>query len=80
MVLATLLLGAFAGLAYVLGLTLLGAGGRRRGARRTFGLVNSLMRIDLLLVLAVAPPIAGADRPAHVELPGGGRSPSTASP
>ena len=69
-VIATVLLGAFAGLAYVLGLTLLGteAGDEVRG--RTFGLVNSLMRIDLLLVLAVAPPLAGAIGRRTIDLPG----------
>ncbi len=71
-VVATLLLGAFAGLAYVLGLTLLGAevGDEVRG--RTFGLVNSLMRIDLLLVLAAAPPLAGAIGQHSIALPGRG--------
>lgn len=59
-VLATLLLGMFAGLAYVLGLTLIGTQVEDDKRGRMFGLVNSLMRIDLLAVLAVAPPVAGA--------------------
>ena len=59
-VLAVLLLGAFAGLAYVTGLTLLGAEVEDEVRGRTFGLVNALMRIDLLLVVTVAPPLAGA--------------------
>jgi len=59
-VLATLALGCFAGLAYVLGLTLLGAQVADELRGRTFGLVNSLMRIDLLAVLAIAPPVAGS--------------------
>ncbi len=56
---ATVLLGAFAGLAYVLGLTLLGAEVDDAVRGRTFGLVNSLMRIDLLLSVAAAPAVAG---------------------
>ena len=59
-VLSTLLLGMFAGLAYVLGLTLVGTQVEDDKRGRIFGLVNSLMRIDLLAVLALAPPIAGA--------------------
>ncbi|MBK5305498.1 MAG: dTMP kinase [Frankiaceae bacterium] len=56
---ATVLVGAFAGVAYVIGLTLLGleVGDEMRG--RMFGLVQSLMRIDLLLVTATTPFIAG---------------------
>ena len=69
-VLFTLLLGAFAGLAYVLGLTLLGGQVADEVRGRTFGLVNSLMRIDLLLVLAVAPSIAGTVGQREVLLPG----------
>ena len=56
---ATVLLGAFAGLAYVLGLTLLGAEVADEVRGRTFGLVNALMRIDLLLAVTVAPALAG---------------------
>ena len=69
--LATLLLGAFAGLAYVVGLTLLGAEVDDEVRGRTFGLVNSLMRIDLLAVLAVAPPVAGLVGQRALALPGG---------
>jgi dTMP kinase len=65
-VMATVLLGAFAGLAYVLGLTLLGGEVQDEVRGRTFGLVNTLMRIDLLLVVTVAPPIAGAIGQRHV--------------
>lgn len=71
-VLATLLLGAFAGLAYVLGLTLLGQEVDDEVRGRTFGLVNALMRIDLLLVLAVTPPLAGAIGQRSIRLPGNG--------
>ena len=58
-VFATVLLGAFAGLAYVLGLTLLGLEVADDVRGRTFGLVNSLMRISLLLSVTVAPALAG---------------------
>jgi dTMP kinase len=57
---AVVLLGFFAGIAYVLGLTLLGGEVDDAVRGRTFGLVNSLMRIDLLLSVAAAPAIAGA--------------------
>jgi dTMP kinase len=57
---STVLLGGFAGLAYVLGLTLLGGEVEDAVRGRTFGLVNSLMRISLLLSVATAPAAAGA--------------------
>jgi dTMP kinase len=57
---ATLLVGAFAGVAYVVGLTLLGLEIADEMRGRTFGLVQSLMRIDLLLVTATTPFIAGS--------------------
>ena len=56
---ATVLLGAFAGLAYVLGLTLLGGEVADEVRGRTFGLVNSLMRVSLLVSVTVAPALAG---------------------
>ncbi|MCW2543921.1 MAG: tmk, partial [Frankiales bacterium] len=56
---ATVLLGAFAGLAYVLGLTLLGSEVEDEVRGRTFGLVNALMRISLLLSVTIAPALAG---------------------
>jgi dTMP kinase len=59
-VFAVVLLGTFAGIAYVLGLTLLGAEVEDSVRGRTFGLVNSLMRISLLMSVAAAPAIAGA--------------------
>jgi dTMP kinase len=49
---ATAALGFFAGLAYVLGLTLLGSDVEDAVRGRTFGLVNSLMRISLLVAVA----------------------------
>jgi dTMP kinase len=57
---ATLLVGAFAGVAYVVGITLLGLEVEDELRGRTFGLVQSLMRVDLLLVTATTPFIAGA--------------------
>jgi dTMP kinase len=57
---ATLLVGAFAGVAYVVGITLLGLEISDELRGRMFGLVQSLMRIDLLLVTATTPFIAGA--------------------
>ena len=57
---ATLLVGAFAGVAYVVGLTLLGLEIDDGMRGRMFGLVQSLMRIDLLLVTATTPFIAGS--------------------
>ena len=71
-VIATLALGALAGLAYVIGLTLLGGQVEDEVRGRTFGLVNALMRIDLLLVLAAAPPLAGAIGQRSIGLPGNG--------
>ncbi len=70
-VVATLLVGGFAGVAYVVGITLLGAEvpDERRG--RTFGLVQSLMRIDLLLVTGTTPFISGAIGRRELDLPGG---------
>ena len=59
-VVAVLLLGALAGTAYVMGLTMLGAEVADDVRGRTFGLVNALMRIDLLLVVTVAPTLAAA--------------------
>lgn len=56
--LATALLGFFAGLAYVLGLTLLGSEVEDAVRGRTFGLVNSLMRISLLLAVVLGALVA----------------------
>ena len=71
-VLATAWVGFFAGIAYVLGLTLLGGEVADEVRGRTFGLVNTLMRIDLLVVLAVGPPLAGLIGVRKVPLPGNG--------
>jgi dTMP kinase len=58
--LATVAVGACAGVAYVVGITLLGLEVTDELRGRMFGLVQSLMRIDLLLVTATTPFIAGA--------------------
>jgi dTMP kinase len=57
---ATILVGAFAGVAYVVGITLLGLEVSDDLRGRMFGLVQSLMRVDLLLVTAATPFVAGA--------------------
>ena len=59
-VVATVLVGGFAGVAYVVGITLLGLEVSDEMRGRMFGLVQSLMRVDLLLVTATTPFIAGA--------------------
>jgi dTMP kinase len=69
-VLLTLLVGFFAGIAYVVGLTLLGGEVDDEFRGRAFGLVQSLMRIDLLVVTAVTPFVSGAIGRRTVELPG----------
>nr|MDT0666351.1 dTMP kinase [Micromonospora sp. DSM 115978] len=51
--------GTFAGIAWVTGYTLLQAEVADELRGRTFALVQSLVRIDLLLVLAAAPAIVG---------------------
>ncbi|HVB27866.1 MAG TPA: dTMP kinase, partial [Mycobacteriales bacterium] len=55
----TALVGAFAGITWVVGLTLVGleVSDDKRG--RTFSFIYNLMRVDMLLVLAAAPFIAG---------------------
>jgi len=69
---ATLLVGTFAGVAYVVGITLLGLEVSDELRGRTFGLVQSLMRIDLLLVTATTPFLAGTIGVRAIDLPGGG--------
>lgn len=68
-----MLIGAFAGVAWVTGYTLLQAGVSDDKRGRTFGLVQSLVRVDLLLVLAVAPTLVGLIGPHSIELPNGAR-------
>ncbi|MEP7054744.1 MAG: dTMP kinase [Actinomycetota bacterium] len=59
-VVATLMVGAFAGIAWVTGYTMLGAEVADEYRGRTFAMVQSLVRVDLLLVLVAAPLVAGA--------------------
>jgi len=54
------LLGAFAGLSWVTGFTMLGLEVEDEVRGRTFAFVQSLIRISLVLVLAVAPAVAAA--------------------
>ncbi|WP_131792757.1 dTMP kinase, partial [Candidatus Protofrankia datiscae] len=60
--------GAFAGIAWVTGYTLLQAGVSDELRGRTFALVQSLVRVDLLLVLAVAPGLVGLIGSHHLDL------------
>lgn len=69
---ATVLVGAFAGVAYVVGITLLGLEISDELRGRMFALVQSLMRIDLLLVTATTPFVAGAIGTRTIGLPGNG--------
>ena len=69
-VLFTILVGLFAGVAYVVGLTLLQAEVSDELRGRTFALVQSLMRIDLLVVTATTPFIVGAIGKHRIDLPG----------
>ena len=66
-----LLVGVFAGIAWVTGYTLLGLQVADEVRGRTFALVQSLVRVDLLLVLAVAPVIVGLIGPHSIHLPNG---------
>lgn len=58
--LMAVVLGAFSGLAWVTGYTLLGSEVADEVRGRTFSFVGSLVRMDLLVVLAIAPFISGA--------------------
>jgi dTMP kinase len=60
--------GGFAGIAWVTGYTLLQAKVTDELRGRTFALVQSLVRIDLLLVLAAAPAVVGLIGSHHVRL------------
>jgi dTMP kinase len=57
--LMTLFVGAFAGVAWVTGITMIGLEVEDDKRGRTFSFVYTLIRIDMLLVLAAAPFIAG---------------------
>src|SRR4051794_31876801 len=64
----TVAVGAFAGIAWVVGYTLLGGEVEDNIRGRTFALVQSLVRIDMLLVIAAAPVIAGAIGAHRIEI------------
>jgi dTMP kinase len=66
-----LVVGAFAGIAWVTGYTLVGLEVADEVRGRTFALIQSLVRIDLLMVLAVAPFVAGLIGPRSIKLPNG---------
>ncbi|MHB8341525.1 MAG: dTMP kinase [Mycobacteriales bacterium] len=59
----------FAGVAWVVGYTMLGLEVADEVRGRTFALVQSLVRVDLLAVLAIAPFVAGAIGRHSVRLP-----------
>jgi dTMP kinase len=64
----TFLVGAFAGVTWVTGITLVGLHVSDEMRGRTFSSLYTLMRIDLLLVIAAAPLIAGAIGSHHVQV------------
>jgi dTMP kinase len=72
-VFVVLLVGAFAGIAWVSGYTLLGAEVADEVRGRTFALLQSMLRLDLLLVLSATPFLVGAIGDESVTLPWGGR-------
>jgi dTMP kinase len=65
---ATVSVGAFAGIAWIVGYTLLGLEVEDDKRGRTFATVQSLVRVDLLVVLALAPVMAGVIGPHRVGL------------
>jgi dTMP kinase len=67
-VLWTVPVGAFAGIAWVVGYTLLGGEVDDSIRGRTFALVQSLVRIVMLLIIAAAPLIAGAIGPHQIDI------------
>jgi dTMP kinase len=67
----TVVLGAFAGVSWINGYTLLGLEVDDSIRGRTFAFVQSLTKVALAGVLAAAPVIAGAIGAHQVELPGG---------
>lgn len=62
-------IGLFAGVAWVIGYTLLGLEVADEVRGRTFAFVQSLVRVDLLLVLAAAPFLVGAIGKHQIRLP-----------
>jgi dTMP kinase len=69
----TVVVTTFAGIAWVTGYTLLGLEVANELRGRTFAFVQSLVRVDLLLVLAVAPSIAGVIGRHYITLPNDAR-------
>ncbi|MDX6285924.1 MAG: dTMP kinase [Frankiales bacterium] len=69
-VLWTVLVGGFAGIAWVVGYTLLGGEVEDHLRGRTFALVQSLVRVDMLLVIAAAPLISGGIGVRRVDIAG----------
>ena len=65
---ATLAVGAFAGVAWIVGYTLLGLEVEDELRGRTFATVQSLVRVDLLLVLSIAPFMATAIGPHRIQI------------
>ena len=65
---ATVAVGAFAGIGWIVGYTLLGLEVEDDKRGRTFATVQSLVRVDLLLVLALAPVMAGVIGPHRIGL------------
>ena len=59
-IIVTIFLGAFAGVSWVTGFTMLGLEVEDEVRGRTFAFVQSLIRISLVLVLAIAPVIAAS--------------------
>ena len=68
---AVLFVGGFAGVAWVIGYTLLGLEVENSMRGRTFAFVQSLVRVDLLLILAIAPFISGSIGQHRIHLPNG---------
>lgn len=66
--LSTAFVGSFAGIAWVTGITLVGLEVEDEKRGRTFSFVYTLIRIDMLLVLAAAPFVAGLIGKHHVHL------------
>lgn len=67
-VIVTLVIGLFAGVAWVTGYTLLGLEVADEVRGRTFAFVQTLVRVVLVLVLAVAPLLAAAFGQHHIEV------------
>ncbi|MFD0630511.1 dTMP kinase [Catenulispora yoronensis] len=69
-VLCALLVGFLGGTAWIVGQTMLGREVADELRGRTFAFVQSLIRVTLILILAVAPAVAGTVGARTIELPG----------